>query len=205
MMQQTVYSSVQKEYILISTIFFLNFIMCQSYFVEPVTAADSSSNMTQETTTVTGKKNKKDKFNVTERGDEMEVDGGEVKKSKRKTLKDIRKAASSAAAAAAAAAAAGGGGDEDSAALRATTAAATLLAEEKLKQFELEISGEAEWGGIKLNILLQRALLSLNFNLPTPIQTAAIPLLASGKCDLVGAAETGSGSFVRSFFSLFVL
>lgn len=202
MMQQTVYSSVQKEYILISTIFFLNFIMCQSYFVEPVTAADSSSNMTQETTTVTGKKNKKDKFNVTERGDEMEVDGGEVKKSKRKTLKDIRKAASSAAAAAAAA---GGGGDEDSAALRATTAAATLLAEEKLKQFELEISGEAEWGGIKLNILLQRALLSLNFNLPTPIQTAAIPLLASGKCDLVGAAETGSGSFVRSFFSLFVL
>ena len=201
MMQQTVYSSVQKEYILISTIFFLNFIMCQSYFVEPVTAADSSSNMTQETTTVTGKKNKKDKFNVTERGDEMEVDGGEVKKSKRKTLKDIRKAASSAAAAAAA----GGGGDEDSAALRATTAAATLLAEEKLKQFELEISGEAEWGGIKLNILLQRALLSLNFNLPTPIQTAAIPLLASGKCDLVGAAETGSGSFVRSFFSLFVL
>ena len=202
MMQQIVYSSVQKEYILISTIFFLNFIMCQSYFVEPVTAADSSSNMTQETTTVTGKKNKKDKFNVTERGDEMEVDGGEVKKSKRKTLKDIRKAASSAAAAAAAA---GGGGDEDSAALRATTAAATLLAEEKLKQFELEISGEAEWGGIKLNILLQRALLSLNFNLPTPIQTAAIPLLASGKCDLVGAAETGSGSFVRSFFSLFVL
>ena len=201
MMQQTVYSSVQKEYILISTIFFLNFIMCQSYFVEPVTAADSSSNMTQETTTVTGKKNKKDKFNVTERGDEMEVDGGEVKKSKRKTLKDIRKAASSAAAAAAA----GGGGDEDSAALRATIAAATLLAEEKLKQFELEISGEAEWGGIKLNILLQRALLSLNFNLPTPIQTAAIPLLASGKCDLVGAAETGSGSFVRSFFSLFVL
>lgn len=201
MMQQIVYSSVQKEYILISTIFFLNFIMCQSYFVEPVTAADSSSNMTQETTTVTGKKNKKDKFNVTERGDEMEVDGGEVKKSKRKTLKDIRKAASSAAAAAAA----GGGGDEDSAALRATTAAATLLAEEKLKQFELEISGEAEWGGIKLNILLQRALLSLNFNLPTPIQTAAIPLLASGKCDLVGAAETGSGSFVRSFFSLFVL
>ena len=56
-----------------------------------------------------------------------------------------------------------------------------------------ETEGEAVWGGIKLHILLQQALLSLNFHKPTPIQIASIPLLSSGKCDLVGAAETGSG------------
>lgn len=53
--------------------------------------------------------------------------------------------------------------------------------------------GLADWGGIKLHVLLQQALISLNFHSPTPIQLAAIPVTTTGKHDLVGAAETGSG------------
>jgi superfamily II DNA/RNA helicase len=49
-----------------------------------------------------------------------------------------------------------------------------------------EIDGEEDWGGIKLHVLLKNALVSLNFNVPTPIQIAAIPVVATGKCDLVG-------------------
>ena len=53
--------------------------------------------------------------------------------------------------------------------------------------------GDADWGGIKLHKLLQQALITLNFTSPTPIQRAAIPVVTTGKQDLVGAAETGSG------------
>ena len=53
--------------------------------------------------------------------------------------------------------------------------------------------GDADWGGIKLHTLLQQALITLNFTSPTPIQRAAIPVVTTGKQDLVGAAETGSG------------
>jgi ATP-dependent RNA helicase DDX24/MAK5 len=60
-------------------------------------------------------------------------------------------------------------------------------------EIQLEVEGEEDWGGIKLHVLLKNALVSLNFNVPTPIQIAAIPVVATGKCDLVGAAETGSG------------
>ena len=100
------------------------------------------------------------------------------KKSRRKTLKELRKIAS------------------------ATTQTVSnmqedkiVLKENKVREMEndLVINGEEEWGGIKLHVLLQKALVSLNFNLPTPIQTAAIPVVATGKFDLVGAAETGSG------------
>lgn len=71
--------------------------------------------------------------------------------------------------------------------------ASSLIVKQKEDRKYIEIQGEEEWGGIKLHVLLQRALLSLNFNLPTPIQRAAIPVVATGKFDLVGAAETGSG------------
>ena len=98
------------------------------------------------------------------------------KKSKRKTMKELRKAAALAAS-------------------NETKSNASLLTKQKEDLRDIEIQGEEEWGGIKLHVLLQRALLSLNFNLPTPIQRAAIPVVATGKYDLVGAAETGSGMF----------
>lgn len=53
-----------------------------------------------------------------------------------------------------------------------------------------------QWGNnsnIYLHSLLQKSLLLLNFVQPTPIQLKAIPFILEGKCDLVGAAETGSG------------
>jgi ATP-dependent RNA helicase DDX24/MAK5 len=59
--------------------------------------------------------------------------------------------------------------------------------------FDWPLEGEADWGGVKLHVLLQKSLISLNFNFPTPIQTAAIPLATKEACDVVGAAETGSG------------
>lgn len=97
------------------------------------------------------------------------------KKSKRKTMKELRKAAASAAS------------------NETKSNASTLMIKQREDLRDVEILGEEEWGGIKLHVLLQKALLSLNFNLPTPIQKAAIPVVATGKYDLVGAAETGSG------------
>ena len=100
------------------------------------------------------------------------------KKSRRKTLKELRKIASATAQTAS-------NTQEDKIVLKEKKA--------REKENDLVINGEEEWGGIKLHVLLQKALVSLNFNLPTPIQTAAIPVVATGKFDLVGAAETGSG------------
>lgn len=97
------------------------------------------------------------------------------KKSKRKTMKELRKAAALAAS------------------NETKSNASTLMIKQREDLRDVEILGEEEWGGIKLHVLLQKALLSLNFNLPTPIQKAAIPVVATGKYDLVGAAETGSG------------
>ena len=56
-------------------------------------------------------------------------------------------------------------------------------------------TAEATWGTSKISLdgLLVRAVLALNFAVPTPIQEAAIPATLRGRCDLVGAAETGSG------------
>ena len=107
------------------------------------------------------------------------------KKSKRKTLKELRKTAASA---------------TNTASNKQEDRIVVKKSDEKEKEKkekenlrDVEINGEEEWGGIKLHVLLQKALVSLNFNLPTPIQTAAIPIVATGKFDLVGAAETGSG------------
>ena len=118
------------------------------------------------------------------------------KKSKRKTLKELRKTAASA---------------TQTASNEQEDRIVVKKSDEKQKEKEkkekekkekenlrdVEINGEEEWGGIKLHVLLQKALVSLNFNLPTPIQTAAIPIVATGKFDLVGAAETGSGVCVH--------
>jgi hypothetical protein len=49
------------------------------------------------------------------------------------------------------------------------------------------------WGGIQLHGLLAQALIKLGFQVPTPIQQSAIPMILRGKHDVVGAAETGSG------------
>ena len=43
----------------------------------------------------------------------------------------------------------------------------TLMIKQREDLRDVEILGEEEWGGIKLHVLLQKALLSLNFNLPT--------------------------------------
>ena len=104
------------------------------------------------------------------------------KKSKRKTLRELRKAAASATQTES-------NKQED----RIVVKKSDEKQKEKENLTDVEINGEEEWGGIKLHVLLQKALVSLNFNLPTPIQTAAIPIVATGKFDLVGAAETGSG------------
>jgi ATP-dependent RNA helicase DDX24/MAK5 len=53
--------------------------------------------------------------------------------------------------------------------------------------------GDVLWGDIKLHVILQKSLVSLGFITPTPIQTAAIPKIITGRTDIVGAAETGSG------------
>jgi hypothetical protein len=107
------------------------------------------------------------------------------KKSKRKTLKELRKTAASATQTAS-------NKQEDRIVVRKSDEKEKEK-KEKENLRDIEINGEEEWGGIKLHVLLQKALVSLNFNLPTPIQTAAIPIVATGKFDLVGAAETGSG------------
>lgn len=107
--------------------------------------------------------------------DEVENAAFAEKTSKRKTLKELRKAAAAAA--------------------NTTKSSSETIAKKESEEQNIEIVGEAEWGGIKLHILLQKALISLNFKLPTPIQTAAIPIVATGKFDLVGAAETGSGAY----------
>lgn len=109
--------------------------------------------------------------------DEVENAAFLEKKSKRKTLKELRKAA---------------------AAANTTKSCSVVKMLKENEEENIEIVGEAEWGGIKLHILLQKALVSLNFKLPTPIQTAAIPIVATGKFDLVGAAETGSGEQYRT-------
>ena len=157
--------------------------------MEPVSGDNLTSNGAHESMVLPGKSNDESSGNG-RAGDQMEVDR-EVKKSKRKTLKDIRKAA-----AAANLEGVKEGSTPSPLVLAATTATAFLSGGEMWNQSETEFTQEAEWGGIKLHILLHRALISLNFNLPTPIQIAAIPALASGKCDLVGAAETGSGEVI---------
>jgi hypothetical protein len=111
--------------------------------------------------------------------DEVENASFLEKKSKRKTLKELRKAA---------------------AAASKTESSSEVKLLKEIEEANIELEGEAEWGGIKLHILLQKALISLNFKLPTPIQTAAIPIVATGKFDLVGAAETGSGAYCRTLF-----
>ncbi len=49
------------------------------------------------------------------------------------------------------------------------------------------------WGSIPLCSILVDSLEALGFPVPTPIQTAAVPVICTGKTDVVGAAETGSG------------
>jgi superfamily II DNA/RNA helicase len=114
--------------------------------------------------------------------DEVENAAFLEKKSKRKTLKELRKAAATANK------------------LKSSSEVSKL---KETEEASIELDGEAEWGGIKLHILLQKALVSLNFMLPTPIQTAAIPIVATGKFDLVGAAETGSGAYWRTLLKIF--
>jgi len=53
--------------------------------------------------------------------------------------------------------------------------------------------GDAEWGPVVLQKLLQKALIDLGFSTPTPIQTETIPATINKHIDIVGAAETGSG------------
>ena len=53
--------------------------------------------------------------------------------------------------------------------------------------------GDAEWGPVILQKLLQKALIDLGFSTPTPIQTETIPATINKHIDIVGAAETGSG------------
>lgn len=59
-----------------------------------------------------------------------------------------------------------------------------------------EISGEdialPDWASINLSLPTLRALARLKFTTPTPIQSAAIPFITSGR-SLIGKASTGSG------------
>jgi len=52
---------------------------------------------------------------------------------------------------------------------------------------------EKMWGIIPLCAILVDSLLEIGFSVPTPIQAAAVPVICTGKTDVVGAAETGSG------------
>ena len=77
--------------------------------------------------------------------------------------------------------------------------------EEQLEKESVESMANLPWdekGKIMLHSLLVDALNKLKFQTPTPIQAAALPITlqfekdASGNetfCDIVGAAETGSG------------
>lgn len=77
--------------------------------------------------------------------------------------------------------------------------------EDELKRESVESMADLPWdekGKIYLHSLLIDALNKLKFQTPTPIQAAALPITlqvekdASGNetlCDIVGAAETGSG------------
>src|SRR5437868_2710875 len=47
--------------------------------------------------------------------------------------------------------------------------------------------------GLGLNAPLVRAIEDLGFEVPTPIQEKAIPILLSGTTDFVGLAQTGTG------------
>lgn len=117
--------------------------------------------------------------------DESESAPVSEKKSKRKTLKELRKTAASAAQTSS--------NEQEGRIVVKKSDEKEKEKKERENLRDVEINGEEEWGGIKLHVLLQKALVSLNFNLPTPIQTAAIPIVATGQFDLVGAAETGSG------------
>jgi hypothetical protein len=77
--------------------------------------------------------------------------------------------------------------------------------EDELEKESVESMADLPWdekGKIQLHSLLVDALNKLKFQTPTPIQAAALPITlqvekdASGNgtlCDIVGAAETGSG------------
>ena len=66
------------------------------------------------------------------------------------------------------------------------------------------LKNNAEWApGVSLSALLKQALDELGFQTPTPIQTAAIPLVNQGDSDIVGAAETGSGKTLVSWKMIF--
>jgi hypothetical protein len=61
-----------------------------------------------------------------------------------------------------------------------------------------------QWGNVKLNKLIVDALSKLSFFTPTPIQAMAIPMTLQANCDVVGAAETGSGK-TMVFYLLYYL
>ena len=63
-----------------------------------------------------------------------------------------------------------------------------------LKEDVAYLKEQADWApGLKISSILSQALEKLGFVTPTPIQSSAIPLTTADGCDIVGAAETGSG------------
>jgi hypothetical protein len=51
----------------------------------------------------------------------------------------------------------------------------------------------ASWGGLELHQALVASMESLNFQVPTRIQSLSVPAVLRGACDVVASSETGSG------------
>jgi hypothetical protein len=69
-----------------------------------------------------------------------------------------------------------------------------VVIKERVVEKVLVDNTDLVWDGtVTLHNQLVSSLNALNFLSPTPIQTMSIPLVLSGRCDVVGSAETGSG------------
>eukprot|EP01040_Poterioochromonas_malhamensis_P011405 gene11405-12434_t len=66
---------------------------------------------------------------------------------------------------------------------------------QSIEEIEELVTPQSTWDNVTLCSLLQKALISLDFQHPTPIQSSSVPMVLSSSevSDVVGIAETGSG------------
>lgn len=77
--------------------------------------------------------------------------------------------------------------------LASTAVTNVVMVESVPASVDESLNGNLVWGEVVLHSILQKSLIGLGFENPTPIQASAIPMIVKSNCDVVGAAETGSG------------
>ncbi len=75
---------------------------------------------------------------------------------------------------------------------------------QSIEEIEELVAPQSTWDNVTLCSLLQKALISLDFQHPTPIQASSVPMVLSSNevSDVVGIAETGSGKTLVSHSSI---